>query len=217
MRRRSLSEPLRRALRQASSEMHVALPAQIERYDHAEQRADVLPLLRRAYVDGEVQDMPVVPDVPVIWPRSGGALMTMPVRRGDTVLLVFTDRSIDRWLAQGGNVTPDDPRQHDLSDCVAIPGLVPFASFGDVEPTRDPDAVVVQYGDTTWSVHDDGRVEVDGDVNINGDLDVDGDITATGDVQAGGDVVADSEGTAISLIEHTHIGNLGSSTSPPEP
>ena len=217
MGKRNLSEPLRAAVESVMSELHVCLPGRIERYDHTEQRAEVKPLLRRNYRDGDEPDMPVIADVPVIWPRAGGASLTMPVQAGDGVLLVFADRSIDRWLAQGGEVTPNDRRKHDLSDCVAIPGLVPFAGFGDVEATRDPDAVVVQYGETTWSVHDDGRVEVDGDVNISGDLDVDGDITATGDVQAGGDVVADSEGTAISLIEHTHIGNLGSSTSPPEP
>ena len=217
MGKRNLSEPLRAAVESVMSELHVCLPGRIERYDHTEQRAEVKPLLRRNYRDGDESDMPVIADVPVIWPRAGGASLTMPVQTGDGVLLVFADRSLDRWLAEGGEVTPDDRRKHDLSDCVAIPGLVPFAGFGDAEATRDPGAVVVQYGETTWSVHDDGRVEVDGDVNISGDLDVDGDITATGDVRAGGDVVADSEGTAISLIEHTHIGNLGSSTSPPEP
>lgn len=205
MKRRSLSEPLRRALRQASSEMHVALPAQIERYDHTEQRADVLPLLRRAYVDGEVQDMPVVPDVPVVWPRSGGAQMTMPVRRGDTVLLVFTDRSIDRWLAQGGNVTPDDRRQHDLSDAVAVPGLVPFADFGDVEPSENNDDVLVRYDGSQVRLKPNGAVEVEtastvvvstGQVTINAPVQINGDVTVDGDVVASG----------VSLVSHTHGG-----------
>ena len=189
MRRRSLSEPLRRALRQASSEMHVALPAQIERYDHTEQRADVLPLLRRVYVDGEVQGMPVVPDVPVVWPRSGGAQMTMPVRRGDTVLLVFTDRSIDRWLAQGGDVTPDDRRQHDLSDAVAVPGLVPFADFGDVEPSENNDDVLIRYAGSKVRVKQNGDVEVEGSANIKMDAPGDIDINAGGNVNITGSTI----------------------------
>ena len=189
MRRRSLSEPLRRALREASSEMHVALPAQIERYDHTEQRADVLPLLRRVYVDGEVQGMPVVPDVPVVWPRSGGAQMTMPVRRGDTVLLVFTDRSIDRWLAQGGDVTPDDRRQHDLSDAVAVPGLVPFADFGDVEPSENNDDVLLRYAGSKVRVKQNGDVEVEGSANIKMDAPGDIDINAGGNVNITGSTI----------------------------
>lgn len=189
MRRRSLSEPLRRAIRQASTQMYVALPARIERYDHAEQRADVLPLLRRAYADGEVQDMPVVADVPVIWPRSGGAQMTMPVKRGDTVLLVFIDRSIDRWLAEGGTVTPDDRRQHDLSDAVAIPGLVPFADFGDVEPSENNDDVLLRYAGSKIRIKESGDVQVECSGNITMTAEGDIDMTAGGDVNIQGSTV----------------------------
>jgi len=192
-------------------EMRVSLPARVEQYDETKQRADVKPLLNRRYADGEEAELPVIAGVPVVWPRSGGAALTMPVAKGDGVLLVFADRSIDRWLSDGGQVTPDDPRTHDLSDAVAIPGLVPFADLGTAGPTPDSSAVVIWHGSTQMRLYDNGSVEVDGD------LVVDGNVEATGDVQAGGDVVADSQGAAISLLEHTHIGNLGSSTSPPEP
>ncbi len=207
----SLSEPLLRAIERAMIEMRVSLPARVEKYDETKQRADVKPLLNRRYADGEEAELPVIAGVPVVWPRAGGAAMTMPVAKGDGVLLVFADRSIDRWLANGGQVTPDDPRTHDLSDAVAIPGLAPFADLGKAGPTPDSSAVVIWHGSTQMRLYDNGSVEVDGD------LIVDGNVEATGDVQAGGDVVADSQGTAISLLQHTHIGNLGSSTSPPEP
>jgi len=179
MPRHSLSEPIRRALRKAASEMHVALPARVERYDHTAQRAEVLPLLRRQYADGDVESMPVLPDVPVVWPRSGGAQMTMPVNKGDTVLLVFSDRSIDRWLAQGGEVAPDDPRQHDVSDAVAIPGLVPFADFGGrVEASENNEDVLVRYAGIKFRLQGDGTVDLDapGDINLNAG----GDVNITG-------------------------------------
>jgi len=149
--------------------------------------------------------MPVVPDVPVVWPRSGGAQMTMPVRRGDTVLLVFTDRSIDRWLAQGGNVTPDDRRQHDLSDAVAVPGLVPFADFGGVEPSENNDDVLVRYDGSQVRLKPNGAVEVEtantvevstGHVTINAPVQINGNVTVDGDVVASG----------VSLVSHTHGG-----------
>lgn len=182
MRRRSLSEPLRRALRQFSSEIFVSLPARVERYDHTQQRADVLPLLRRAYADGVTEDMPVIPDVPVIWPRSGGAQMTMPVKRGDTVMLVFADRAIDNWLSQGGNIEPNDRRQHDLSDAVAIPGLVSFADFGEVEPSENNDDVLLRYAGSKVRIKSNGDVEVEGSGNIQ--MDAPGDIN----INAGGNV-----------------------------
>ena len=171
MGKRNLSEPLRAAVESVMSELHVCLPGRIERYDHIEQRAEVKPLLRRHYRDGDESDMPVIADVPVIWPRAGGASLTMPVKQGDGVLLVFADRSIDRWLVQGGEVTPDDRRKHDLSDCVAIPGLVPFAGFGDVEAPENNDDTVLRYAGTTVTLEGGGdcRVSTGGDMHLSAD------------------------------------------------
>ena len=58
-----------------------------------------------------------------------------------SVLLVFSQRSIDNWKQTGGIVEAGDPRHHDLSDAVAIPGIYPKAA-----PLVgvDPDNVVLQ-------------------------------------------------------------------------
>jgi len=190
MRRHSLSEPIRRALRQQAAALHVSLPARIEQYDHAEQRANVLPLIKREYADGLIESIPVVSDVPVVWPRSGGAQMTMPVKRGDTVLLVFADRSIDNWLAQGGEIEPDDRRQHDISDAVAIPGLVSFADWGgDPEPSENNDDVLLRYAGSKVRIKPNGDVEVEGSANIKMTAPGDIDITAGGDVNIQGSTV----------------------------
>ena len=181
MGKRNLSEPLRAAVESVMSELHVCLPGRIERYDHTEQRAEVKPLLRRSYLDGDESDMPVIADVPVVFPRSGGASLTMPVNSGDGVLLVFADRSIDRWLAQGGEVTPNDRRKHDLSDCVAVPGLY---SFADLSPQDNNEDVLLQYGGGEF------RILPSGEIRMNGAR-----------VTADGDVVTAS---GISLDGHTH-------------
>lgn len=175
---RKLTEPLRLALDTLSSELHSCLPARVEKYDHTTQRAEVKPLLRRRYADGEVQEMPVIAGVPVVWPRSGGASLTMPVRRGDGVILVFADRSLDKWLALGGEVTPDDRRRHHLSDAIAVPGLVSFADFGDVQPSENNDDVLMRYDGSQVRLKPGGAVEVEtstsvtvnsGDVTVNCD------------------------------------------------
>lgn len=108
----------------------VSMPGEVQSYDPATQRADIKPQLqftvRDALAGKELkEDLPVIADVPIMFPRFGDFFMTMPVAAGDTVLLVFTDRSIDKWLTFGGNVDPIDLRAHDISDAVAIPGLYP--------------------------------------------------------------------------------------------
>lgn len=148
----SLSEPLLAAIERAAVDLRVSIPASVESYDAQKQRASVKPLLNRRYADGEEAELPVIAGVPVVWPRAGGAAMTMPVQKGDGVLLVFSDRSLDGWLVKGGKVTPDDPRHHDLSDAVAIPGLVSFADA----PGHADDGVVVGFKDGARAKFGDG-------------------------------------------------------------
>lgn len=125
-----LSELLRRAVKHGLSNIHTALPAQIESYDHTEQRASVKPLIKKSYRDGKVESLPVIERVPVIFPRGTDFSMTWPLQQGDTVLLVFSERSMEKWLAKGGEQEPGDTRQFSLTDAIAIPGLQPFQRQG---------------------------------------------------------------------------------------
>lgn len=239
---RNLTEPLLAAVERVMSELHVCLPGRVERYDFETQRAEVKPLLRRSYADGETDDMPVIAGVPVVFPRSGGASLTMPVNRGDGVLLVFADRSIDRWLAQGGEVTPDDRRKHDISDCIAVPGLY---AFSETSPQDNNDDVLLQYDGSEVRLQPGGNTVVDAATTVtvnsgavtvnadtvevtapqsifNGNVLVNGSLTWTGTAtgadggaaQFGSDVVANG----ISLTTHIHGGveTGGGSTGGPQ-
>lgn len=197
---RRLSEVSQAAIDKALLSTWVAMPARVESYDYRTQKASVTPLLRRQ--DGEAR--PVITGVPVVFPRSADASLTFPIRSGDGVLLVFTDRSLDLWLGRGGEVTPDDPRAHSYSDAVAIPGLYPFAVQS---PAENNDDLMVRRGATRLRMKADGTVEiVSAGVTIASNLTVQGQITATGDVVGGG----------ISLQGHTHGGveSGGSNTGP---
>jgi len=240
-----LSQPLLAAIRRLSTEMSVSLPGRVERYDYNTQKAEVKPLINRQYADGTVDEMPVIASVPVVFPRSGGASLTMPVKRGDGVLLVFADRSIDTWLERGGQVTPDDRRQHALSDCVAVVGLY---SFADASPAENNDDVLLQYNGSQVRLKPGGNVEIEsastvtvttGDVTINcdsatinspdntinGDLLVNGSVTWSGTAQgksgpasfSGGltNTGGDIVSDGISLENHTHTGDSGGTTSSP--
>lgn len=133
-----------RAFAKMASAMRVALPGRIESYDAATQKANVQPLIMESHVDDvgdRVSELPpVVTDVPIMFPGSGSYRTTWPVAVGDTVLLVFSSSSLDRWLVRGGEVDPEDDRHHNISDAVAIPGLFDFAHVPTTAPT---DALVI--------------------------------------------------------------------------
>ena len=144
-----LEEVLRAAVDGRLFDVHTALPAKVEKYDAAEQKIDAKPLLKRAVIteDGEEvsESLPVITDVPVVFPRGGGFFISLPIAQGDHVLLVFNERSIDKFVAGGGEeVDPVDVRMHDLSDPVAIPGFYPFSNaLGDAD---SEDLVIAKEG-----------------------------------------------------------------------
>lgn len=189
MTKRNLSEPLLAAVESVMSQLHVCMPGRIEDYEPETQRAEVTPLLRRSYLDGTESSMPVIAGVPVIFPRSGGASLTMPVKAGDGVQLIFADRSIDRWLAQGGEVTPDDRRKHALSDCIAVPGLYPFAEPG---PQDNNDDVLLQYEGSEVRLTGAGDIEVKTGGAVSVETTGDATVTASGNInaEASGEIVA---------------------------
>jgi len=108
-----------------STQLRVAMPGIIQSFDPNAVTCTVLPAIRGIIPKQngiDPSDLPLLVDVPVVFPRGGGCTMTFPVKPGDECLLVFSDRCIDFWWQNGGVQEPVDPRQHDLSDAFAIIG-----------------------------------------------------------------------------------------------
>lgn len=159
---------------------------------------------------GQIQSapLPLLTDVPVIFPRGGGCTITFPVKAGDECLVVFSDRFIDFWWQNGGIQEPVDPRQHDLSDA--------FAFVGPQSQAQKISGIIT----TSVQVRtDDGSSFIElmqgGNVNIttplltvNGNVQVNGSVTSTGDQVAKG----------ISQAGHVHSGvqSGGSKTGGPQ-
>lgn len=153
----SLCDAVRQTFLYHQNNIHVSLPASIVSYDFQKQKAVVQPLLNKSWADGTETPMPILENVPVIFPRSGGASLTFPVNEGDTCLLVFIERSTDLWLTVGGQVTPDDSRKFDLSDAVAIMGLFPFVENSEADNNDD---VILSYAGSYIRIQKNGSVQV---------------------------------------------------------
>jgi hypothetical protein len=139
----SLAEIVRLAIDSRLLDVHVALPCRVEVYNPATQTVDALPMVRRAIVDSagntQHEELPVLPNVPVLFPRSAAFSATWPIAKGDHVLVVFCSSAIGNWRQSGDIADPGDLRRHDLSHAVAIPGVAPD---GDVLPVNPLAAVV---------------------------------------------------------------------------
>lgn len=115
------------AVKQGAAALRVSVPGKIVSFDSETQTATVQPLLKDVYeVDGErvTLEAPLVEDVPVQFPGGGGFVVTFPVQAGDPCWLIVSDKALDVWHKNPGQVVdPVDDRMHDISDCCAILGV----------------------------------------------------------------------------------------------
>ncbi len=125
----SEAEMIADAIESALIDVHVALPGKIQSYDPATQTATVELQLKRALPKGDgtyaTEDLPVLENVPIQFPRTKLFAFTLPIAEGDFGLVVFSEMSLDQWRSKAGNTSPGDVGRHTLTGGVFQPGLMP--------------------------------------------------------------------------------------------
>lgn len=144
-------------MQKISSSIRVAMPASIESYDFKTQKADIKIDMQELYQNDTGLEYPVLSGVPVIFPRCGGASITMPISRGDTCLVVFLDRDSTSWLLGGKGLKPKSMRNHHLSDAVAIMGLSPFTSKS---PAKNNTDMLISFDGSSITLKPKGIIEI---------------------------------------------------------
>lgn len=119
-------QAMRLVLDGRQSTMWTAMPGIVTAVDLAKMTCSVQPVIQGIVEEenGATQNvnLPLLVDVPIVFPSAGGFTITMPVAANDEVLVVFASRCIDAWWQSGGVNRPMEARMHDLSDGFAIPG-----------------------------------------------------------------------------------------------
>lgn len=198
-------EALKAMLKGHQATVWTCLPGIIESFDPNKVTAQVQPAIqsKKQAIDGTFTNvtLPMMQDVPVVFPRGGGFTLTMPVKKGDECVIWISARCIDSWWQSGDVQPPAHPRMHDLSDgfCevgpssqVNLPGPV---STSSVQLKGPGNTVLLDVTDTTFT--------------FNGNLVVNGGVVTTMDVVANG----------ISLDNHLHseVQTGGAESGPPVP
>ncbi|MBS9424527.1 phage baseplate assembly protein V [Photorhabdus caribbeanensis] len=217
-----------------SAGLYVSLPCIIQSFDADAVTVTAQPAIRWKIrqKDGELESvsLPLLVDVPVIFPRGGGVTLTFPVRAGDECLVVFADRCIDYWWQSGGVQEPVDPRQHNLSDGFAIVGpqsqqqKITNISTHTAQLRSDDGAAYIELDPNSHNITvitpakliatANGSTEITSpDIILNGNVTINGNLsqgmgagggaaTMQGPVTVSNDVTA----AGISLKNHVHSG-----------
>ena len=194
----TLAEILRVAAENRERDLFVAFVGVVEKFTPGPPGppvVDVLPVIKRALsdTDGKIvhEDLPVVQNVPVVYPSATGVSMTWPITKGDHVLCVCTNWSHQQWRETGSPSEPGDLRTHEVGNALAIAGVLPKSGtlpMGTGIEVRAPDINV----ETTANV----------DVTTPANVNVDALLVSIGSASKEFVVLADKLVTAFDA--HTH-------------
>lgn len=162
------------------------------------QFVDIKPLIYVKHPDGTL-DTPFIYDVPVVFMGGGGALFSVPLEAGDTVLAVVSQRCIANWLlGDGSRVEEAGGDQFDLNDCMAIPGL--FTASSNLRPNTTD--VEIKFKGMSFRLEGGGEAVLDNSEGASFKMKTDGSFDINGAIiTPSGDVIS-STGKSLSL--HTH-------------
>ena len=217
--------------------IHVAMPGRIQSYDPVRQVADIVLQVRHRYPDPDGtghyldEDYPVLPAVPILFPRMGKWFMAMSVEAGDAVQVLFNSSALGIWRRSSatdalsgldrairGVSTVGDVGRHSLTHAVALLGMETFNQALRHAPPRaqnasDPGSCITLGHDddagTRISIYRDGSVKVTRGDTIVLQIDPDGTVHiggAAGDFLAlAGLVKARLDTIQAAFDAHTHV------------
>lgn len=207
----SLFDTIQSHIKDFESQLYTACPAIVERYNPEECTVDVYPAILRAEIDGLTIKEAMLDRVPLHFPATADVGMTYPLKKGDTVLLIFLQSDSENWFTKITSiVSPRTYRKHSLNDPIAIAGIFKY-SASPVEAGAESDLNIYYKGSSV-------KIKEDGSISLSTPLSVTVDAPTTyalGAVETTGDVTI----SGISFLGHTHGGvTSGSgSTAPPNP
>ncbi|MCK4883522.1 MAG: translation initiation factor IF-2 [Candidatus Diapherotrites archaeon] len=154
-------DALRNMMESHQAGLWTALPCLIDSVDLVKQTVSAQPTIKGTVSkqDGTTEevDLPLLVDVPIMFPRAGGFALTFPIAEGDECLVVFASRCIDSWWQSGGIQSQAEKRMHDLSD-----------GFCMLAPTSQPNVLENVSATSVQLRSEDGAdiIEIDPDHNI---------------------------------------------------
>lgn len=130
-------------IREATYDMHTALPGTISAFDPATGMATVRPEGTVAMKNGKRLKYPSIVKVPVVFPQAGGqdTVIAFPVKPGDGCLVIICENDLKPWMSHGKETESD--MKFDLTNAVCIPGL--FSEGNEaVQKAVEEDAIIIR-------------------------------------------------------------------------
>lgn len=136
-------------MRTAKIGLRTAVPCTVESYDPVTKKATVIAghvmVLRTDAGERELEPMKVV-QCPVSLPGTQAGRLSFTIAKGDTGMLVISDRSLEQWMNKPPVVDAVDPaarHTHNIIDGTFFPGMQTSAEAAASLPTV-PDGAMLE-------------------------------------------------------------------------
>jgi len=165
MRKNNLTETLQDFLKSRLDNIHTVIPGTFESYEgSASRKASVKPMVKYRTPANEDIEMPIIENVPVVFPSSGNFNLLFPIQKGDGCLILFSETGIGNYLAGTGQIAnADDQSKFSLTDAIAIPGLWTFSNspqaVNSIELT-DTGSLVITVNNKTMEFNSLGQINM---------------------------------------------------------
>jgi hypothetical protein len=134
--------------------INTMIPGEIVSYDATRQKATVQPRLAMKVGDQTIR-APELMEVPYAYQRAGGVVWHSEPKKGDEVMLVASQRSLDRSGDDASDTSGERGRMHSLSDTVAMPS--PYSKPKELKQLPDGAYSGTEDGKTGMTVDPKGK------------------------------------------------------------
>jgi len=160
----TLPHAIAAAIESALIDVHTAMVCKVQTWDPDTQTADLVPQVQRPLEElatGNIvhEDLPILPNVPIAFPRSASFFVSFPLSAGDFVLVIFNEYSIDQWREKGRVTAPGDIGHLTLTGAIGIP-VGPYPDSQALAGAPPTDMVVGHDGGAQVHIKPGGTVEV---------------------------------------------------------
>lgn len=132
------------------------LIAKVISFDASTSSCSVKPCINQRFEDGSEQEYPVLEGLPVVFPSFGAFTITSELKKGQEVVVMCSERSLDEWLLTGNSpVTASDPRRFSLQDGIVMAGIRPYG-----DPFEVSEDLVIGDGNVNLTLTSGGKIKL---------------------------------------------------------
>jgi hypothetical protein len=153
----SLQNAIDQLVKNSLNGIHTCMPGKILSYDGEKRRANVLPLIKKKYLDNSELSYKPITDVPVSFYGVNECYIQLPDSefKDQNVILIFSQRALDSWVINGKENTPLSFRKFSVTDAIAILSISAF----NKKWTKSND-LNIKYKTSRITIKQNGNIEM---------------------------------------------------------